>query len=286
MTGSDESFFVALAENYLWLHRKRPDLCFTDVNPDVHTKYCPIMDAEHLGAHLHRNKGKYHKSCRVRYGNTKIKKLKEALSTEPAPKAAKRERHVSAHDNIEAALMNSGIEAVKTLMMEQEKVSPGLYLVSELQQHYNNHIKDKLPEDFTGSSGILSDHVTKFSEKLTDAITGLRRFTVQHKMYACFDDRIIAGLAASLEQEGGYDMMCTKVSDKIRDELFQYSNEFKGHFDASILSNSPSKHLRSLMNNILDGDPDSITKEADMLTDIIQFNCRNMKSRRKVWPDS
>ena len=50
----------------------------------------------------------------------------------PASKAAKRERHVSAHDNTNAALMSAGIDAVRTFLLEQEEVLPKLCLVSDL----------------------------------------------------------------------------------------------------------------------------------------------------------
>ena len=59
-------------------------------------------------------------------------KLSEAVSLKPASKAAKMERHVSAHDNTNAALMSAGIDAVRTFLLEQEEVLPKLCLVSDL----------------------------------------------------------------------------------------------------------------------------------------------------------
>ena len=81
------------------------------VNPDSHMDKCPVLTSESLGQHFYNNLGKYHKACRVRYSNSRATqlfktKISEDLSMKPASKAAKRERHVSAHDNTNAALMS------------------------------------------------------------------------------------------------------------------------------------------------------------------------------------
>ena len=109
------------------------------VNPDSHMDKCPVLTSESLGQHFYNNLGKYHKACRVRYSNsratqlkTKISEVVRQVSMKPASKAAKRERHVSAHDNTNAALMSAGIDAVRTFLLEQEEVLPKLCLVSDL----------------------------------------------------------------------------------------------------------------------------------------------------------
>ena len=79
------------------------------VNPDSHMDKCPVLTSENLGQHFYNNLGKYHKACRVRYSNSRATQLKtKVVSMKPASKAAKRERHVSAHDNTNAALMSAG----------------------------------------------------------------------------------------------------------------------------------------------------------------------------------
>ena len=106
------------------------------VNPNSHMDQCPVLTSESLGQHFYNNLGKYHKACRVRYSNSRATQLKtkisEVVSMKPASKAAKRERHVSAHDNTNAALMSAGIDAVRTFLLEQEEVLPKLCLVSDL----------------------------------------------------------------------------------------------------------------------------------------------------------
>ena len=79
------------------------------------------------------------------------------------------------------AFMSAGIEALRTFLLEQEEVLPKLCLVSDLQLKYNDYVKSS-----------LSDHITKFSERLAEAIPGLKRFTVGQTCYVCFDSLIVA----------------------------------------------------------------------------------------------
>ena len=63
----------------------------------------------------------------------------------------------------------------------------------------------------------------------------------------------------------------------------KYQNSFQGTFTTSILERgAPCHRLRALMSEIIDGDPDSISPEADSLSEIAQFNYRTIKSSRKV----
>ena len=128
-------------------------------------------------------------------------KLSEAVSLKPASKAAKMERHVSAHDNTNAALMSAGIDTVRTFLLEQKEVSPELYLVSDLQLKYNDYVTSNLPENAASSSNVLSDYITKSSERLAEAIPGLRRLIFGKTSYVCFDSRIVASLAATIDAE-------------------------------------------------------------------------------------
>ena len=101
------------------IYRNRQDLCNIDVNPDSHMNKCPVLDPESLGKYLYSKLGRYHKTCRLRYSNSRVKQLKgklsEAVSLKPVSKAGfKMERHVSTHDNTNAALMSAGIDAVRT----------------------------------------------------------------------------------------------------------------------------------------------------------------------------
>ena len=90
-----------------------------------------------------------------------------------------------------------------------------------------------LPENAASSSNFLSDHITKFSERLAEAIPGLKRFTVGKMCYVCFDSMIVA------KMNRDNDMLSkTALIKEIRKELFEYSNEFVGRFYASILWNS------------------------------------------------
>jgi hypothetical protein len=285
--GKDLEAFIQFAENYLWIFWHRFENRFLDINPDVYFSDCVPLDAQNLGKLLFDRHVKYHKTCKLRYSNSKVDRYGKSKAIAPPAKAAKRERHVSAHDNVEEALKNSGIEAVRDLIMEQERVSPGLFPVIELEKHYNEYVRANLPENLaTSSSGyaaVESSHTTRFAERVELAIPGLKRFVIRNTMYVCFDDRIVAALAASLDTEDDeFSDMITKVAGKIRKNLSSYSNTFKGRFDASILMNTPSPILRSLMNAILDGDSESVSSESNSLTDMIQFSFRTLKSTRKV----
>ena len=281
----DLASFIKFAENYLWMYAHHVEHCYSDVNPDVHLIECPILNAENLGALLHRKRAKYHRTCRIRYSNAKVDRYRKLQVPKPHSKAAKRSRHVSAHDNVEEALKNAAMETVRGLIMDQEKISPGLYPVLDLQREYNDYVTTHLPTDHDPSvdASLLSDHVTRFSERIQNAIPELRSFVINKKMYVCYDDRIVAGLMATLQQDNDeYDVMRTKLSRKIREDLASYSNTFKGRYDASILANKPSPYLRALLSEILDGDPESVTSEANTLADIVQHNYRTIKSSRKV----
>ena len=194
---------MKFAENYLWIFRNRPENPFSDINPDVFFTECLPLNAQNLGKLLFDHLAKYHRTCKVRYSKSKVDHFSKSKAVAPPAKAAKRERHVSAHDNVEEALKNSGIEAVRDLIMEQEGLSPGLFPVIELEKHYNEHVRANLPESLAASGGfrVESSHTTRFAERIEQAIPGLMRFTISNTIYVCFHDRIVAALAASLDTE-------------------------------------------------------------------------------------
>ena len=220
-SGKDLQTFVRFADNYLWIFRNRFENRFAHINPEVFFYECNPLDADNLGNLLFEHKGKYHKTCKLRYSYAKVDRYKKPTAVKPPAKAAKRERHVSAHDNVEEALKNAGIEAVRDLIMDQEKVSPGLHPVADREKHYNDYVTANFPEHLISSGGIrlVSKHEIRFAERIELAIPELKHFVIRKIMFVCFDGRVVAALAATLDtNEDKYRNSCSQVSGKIRKE--------------------------------------------------------------------
>ena len=65
--------------------------------------------------------------------------------------------------------------------MNQEKVSPELYLVTELENMYNESVRAALRDPLATSSGLISNHVTKFAEMVEEAVPELTTLKVGKK---------------------------------------------------------------------------------------------------------
>ena len=264
------------------MNKNRFDLCLED--EQLHRYGTEDMNEVNLADTFISNKAKFHKACKNRYIDSRVDKIKQKLFNpeQPPSKALKRQRHSSAHDNTEESIKTSALHAVTDYILNQEEVSPGLYLVTELETVYNESVRATLPDPFATSSGMISNHVTKFAEMVEEAVPGLTRLKVGKKLYLVFDNRLSVGLTDSFEGDD-YEVLRSKVVKIIRADLDNYENSFHGTFTTSIIdSGKPSHRLRALMSEIIDGDPESISQEADMLAEIAQFNYRTIKSFRNV----
>ena len=282
LTNGTDPTLEMLAKNMAWMHTNRFDLCLDDASL-YHYGTNAVNDVNLAHAFIS-NKAKFHKSCKNRYIDSRIEKLKQKLFNpeQPPAKASKRERHSSAHDNTEERIRTAALYSVTDYILNQEKVSPELYLVTELENMYNESVRAALRDPLATSSGLISNHVTKFAEMVEEAVPELTTLKVGKKLYLVFHNRLSVGLTDSFEGDE-FEVLRSKVVKLIRADLDNYKNSFEGTFTSSIIdSGKPSHRLRALMSEIIDGDPESISKEADMLAEIAQFNYRTIKGFRKV----
>ena len=144
LTNGTDPTLEMLAKNMAWMHTNRFDLCLDDASL-YHYGTNAVNDVNLAHAFIS-NKAKFHKSCKNRYIDSRIEKLKQKLFNpeQPPAKASKRERHSSAHDNTEERIRTAALYSVTDYILNQEKVSPGLNLVTELENMYNESVRAAL----------------------------------------------------------------------------------------------------------------------------------------------
>jgi len=157
LTNGTDPTLEMLAKNMAWMHTNRFDLCLDDASL-YHYGTNAVNDVNLAHAFIS-NKAKFHKSCKNRYIDSRIEKLKQKLFNpeQPPAKASKRERHSSAHDNTEERIRTAALYSVTDYILNQEKVSPGLYLVTELENMYNESVRAALLDPLATSSVLRTD---------------------------------------------------------------------------------------------------------------------------------
>ena len=193
LTSGTDPTLEMLAKNMAWMHRNRFDLCLDDASL-YHYGTNAVNDVNLAHAFISNN-AKFHKLCKNRYIDIiRIENLKQNLfnTEQPPAKASKRERHFSAHDNTEERIRTAALYAVTDYILNQEKVSPGLYLVTKLENMYNESVRAALLDPLATSLGLRSNHVTKFSEMVEEAVPGLTKLKVEKKHYLVFHNTLKA----------------------------------------------------------------------------------------------
>ena len=149
---------------------------------------------------------------------------------------------------------------------------------------FNVKALEKRYIDDLATQGItVASHTTNFSKRLTDAIDGLVKKSVDKVECTVSFDETIDGLYWQHRQSPqNFITQLRTVVGQIREDIFQKVNKFDGNFDEDTQVKSVPTSLLTLISFLIDGECNNVSNysQATLTTaQIITSNCRKKKRK-------